>query len=206
MNKIFIDCGTHNFQGFREFSKKYNIDSEWKCYCFESNPITYKQSKKYYDELTRFGYNINHYNNAVYIENSTIKVNCSLDCGGNISNFDEYSNQGYNILKSPPSTDKVYGGNFLYTSEEVYVDSIDFSNFISEQCNKDDFVLIKMDIEGAEFEVLEHIIENDTYKLINEIYCEWHDRFFENQDEYIEMKNNIKRRFIKQKIKIFDWI
>ena len=41
--KIFIDCGTHLFQGFEQFIQKHNIDSEWKCFCFEANPFTYEK-------------------------------------------------------------------------------------------------------------------------------------------------------------------
>ena len=43
---VFIDCGTHLFQGFEEISKLKQIDDSWDCYCFEANPFTFEMSNK----------------------------------------------------------------------------------------------------------------------------------------------------------------
>ena len=53
MKKIFIDCGTHLFQGFEQFVSKYNIDKSWECHSFEANPITFEKSKLKYDLLSK---------------------------------------------------------------------------------------------------------------------------------------------------------
>lgn len=206
MKKIFVDCGTHLFQGFNEFQKKYNINSSWYCYCFEANPITFEKSKDEYKKLIDIGYEISHYNKAVYNKNTKVKINCSLECGQSGTDPSLYTNQGSNILECPPSYDKDYGGIFEYTTNEIFVEAIDFSEFISKICNKDDFVLVKMDIEGSEFDVISSLIENNSYKLINDFYCEWHERFFENREKYLNLKNKYKYIFKEQKINLFDWI
>lgn len=201
--KIFIDCGTHLFQGFKQFSEKYNIDSSWKCYCFEVNPITYKKSKDVYNDLISQGYDIRHYNKAVYKENTKIKVNCTLDFD---SKDNTYTNQSTNILETKPSIDKVYGGQFIYSNDEVVVDAINFSEFLLDVCDKDDFVLLKMDIEGSEFDVITSMINNGSYKLIDDFYCEWHDRFFEPQESYTNLKKEFEKTFKEQNITIQEWI
>jgi FkbM family methyltransferase len=201
--KIFIDCGTHLFQGFKQFAEKYNIDSEWKCYCFEANPFTYERSKQTYDELVQAGYNITHLNNAVYNSSGTIKVNCSKDDGGPYA--DGHFSQGSNILLDPPEYDSTYHCGFTYQEEEVLVDTIDFSKFLSENVASDDFVVVKMDIEGAEFEVLPSLIQNETYKLINDFYCEFHERFFEPKSRYKKLKEEYKEVLKESGILVEEW-
>ena len=78
----------------------------------------------------------------------------------------------------PPDYDHTYHCGFTYQDEDVLVETIDFSKFLSENATSDDFVVVKMDIEGAEFDVLPSLIENGTYKLINDFYCEFHETFF----------------------------
>lgn len=203
---IFIDCGTHCFQGFKDFANRYNIDSNWDCYCFEANPFTYNESKKYYNELISSGYNISHYNRAVSNKVGKIKVNCSLEWDKDPNDKESYFNQGSNILDNPPNWEQCVNRNYDYISNDVFVDCEDFSSFILNNCSLDDYVLIKMDIEGSEFDVLSSLIETNAYKLINEIYCEWHHRFFDNQREYHKLSENIKRTFLENNILLYDWI
>lgn len=201
--KIFIDCGTHLFQGFKQFAEKYNIDNEWKCFCFEANPFTYKRSKEIYDQLISEGYNITHFNKAVYNIDGKINVNCSIDDGGPYA--DGHFSQGSNILLDPPDYDHVYHCGFSYTEEDVIVDTINFSNFLKENITKDDFVVVKMDIEGAEFEVLPSIIEDESYKLINDFYCEFHERFFEPKSKYKKLKEIYKQTLNQSGILVEEW-
>lgn len=204
MNKIFLDCGTHLFQGFTQFIDMYNIDENWDCYAFESNPITYNMSKNRYKELTKQGFNINHLNLGVSNCNTSIKVNCAMS-----PENDSFTNQGSNILKNPPSRDKVYGGVFNYDdNNESIVNTINFSEFLKSVVKSDEenFILIKMDIEGSEFDVLDSLIESGYFKLINEIYVEFHERFFDDTNFYVNKKNMYKRIFEENNIIFKEWI
>jgi len=199
MKKVFVDCGTHLFQGFCDFVKKYNIDETWECYSFEANPNKFKMSQDNYKTLTDdWKLNIEHYNKAISDKERLIKVNCSKDSLG-------YVSQGSNTLENPPIYDKQWKNSFEYDSEEVYVQSIDFSKFLNNICSIEDFVLIKMDIEGSEFDVIQSLIDTGAYKLINDFYCEFHERFFEPQQEYVEKKENFKKFFIKNNLEIKEW-
>ena len=201
--KIFIDCGTHLFQGFEQFIQKHNIDSEWKCFCFEANPFTYEKSKQKYQELVSKGYNITHYNKAVYDIDGTINVNCSIDEGGPYA--DGHFSQGSNVLINPPEYDYVYKGSFNYQKDEVKVDSINFSKFIKETVNKNDFVVVKMDIEGAEFPVIPKLIHDETIHLIDKFYCEFHERFFEPKNKYKKMKMEYIKFLKNSGVDIEEW-
>jgi len=200
MKKVFIDCGTHLFQGFCLFVEKYNIDETWMCYSFEANPLTFEMSKDNYNTLTRsWGLNIKHYNKAVYNKSTKIKVNCSLDSLG-------YVSQASNILKSPPCYDNIWKNSFEYKDGEVNVETINFSKFLKDNVSIDDFVVVKMDIEGAEFVVIDSLIESGSYKLIDKFYCEFHERFFDNEKEYQSKKIKFKEFFAKINTPIEEWI
>ena len=56
------------------------------------------------------------------------------------------------------------------------IKSINFDRYIKENFNKEDEIILKLDIEGAEYEVLEHMIENGSIRYINKLFIEWHCR------------------------------
>jgi len=193
--KIFFDCGTHYFEGFKKFKEKLNIDNSWKIFCFEANPYTYKNSLNILGEFNNL--DITYFNKAVHIEDSRIKMNCALEGNNPVS-------QASNILDVPPSVDIVYGGRHSYIFTEV--DTIDFRKFILNNSKIDDEIYIKMDIEGAEFEVLNNIIINNDINNIKEIYIEFHERFFLNDiQQKIVDKKNILQYFKNKNIIAEEW-
>lgn len=54
------------------------------------------------------------------------------------------------------------------------VRTIDFARWLSTRFCRDDTVEVKMDIEGAEFEVLEHLLRTGSAPLIDTLAIEWH--------------------------------
>lgn len=55
---------------------------------------------------------------------------------------------------------------------KIEVNTIDFSRWIEE--HKDNEILVKMDIEGSEFPVLEKMHRDGTDKYIDQLYVEMH--------------------------------
>lgn len=83
----------------------------------------------------------------------------------------------------------------------MVVECIDFSEFI-KSFNDDIYLVIKLDIEGAEYEVLESLINTGMINKINELYVEFHDGFFE-----YGLSNSLKQRLLNYKSLEchFDW-
>lgn len=52
--------------------------------------------------------------------------------------------------------------------------AVDLADFLKRRAAADDFVLIKMDIEGAEYVVVPHLIATGAACLIDEVYLECH--------------------------------
>lgn len=51
----------------------------------------------------------------------------------------------------------------------------DLSTWLKNTFTKEDYVILKLDIEGAEYEVLNKLIEDGTIGLVKEFWGEWHD-------------------------------
>jgi hypothetical protein len=65
-------------------------------------------------------------------------------------------------------------------NQDLYneVDSIDLSDFIKNNFTPEDYIILKLDIEGAEYDVLYHLAQTGVLSYINELWGEWHlDKF-----------------------------
>jgi hypothetical protein len=51
---------------------------------------------------------------------------------------------------------------------------IDLSKFLKE-LKEPEFILLKVDIEGSEYPVLRKLINDNSIKLVNDVYVEFHD-------------------------------
>lgn len=86
------------------------------------------------------------------------------------------------------------------------VQMIDFSEFIKGLLQKHGKInLIKLDIEGAEFDVLDTFIEQNLHQNIEYIMVETHERVFDNPQEKIKaLKEKITQKNISNIY--LDWI
>lgn len=198
MKQIFLDGGTHYGQGLQQFIQKYNITPEWEIHTFEANPVTYNHFLEKNPHLLQH-FNINHYNRALSNKNGVVTIHQETPPN------EDNSGMGSSII----SLDKwnPWGGtlreNFKTTSE---IECIDLSEFILNNFSKDDFIVSKIDIEGAEYDVLESLIETGAIFYINDLYVEFHSRFFTNSEEILIKENNIKS-FISSntQVKLTEW-
>ena len=59
-------------------------------------------------------------------------------------------------------------------SQSQKVKTKNFSNWLQQHVKQEDYVLVKMDIEGAEYDVLQLLIATNTICLIDELFVEIH--------------------------------
>lgn len=57
------------------------------------------------------------------------------------------------------------------------VTAIRLSDFINS-LDSDSYIIVKLDIEGAEYEVVQDLIQTGAIECIKELYVEWHDHFY----------------------------
>lgn len=185
MKKVLLDCGAHLGQGLKHLSKLKKIDETWEIHSWEANPYTFKELLSNLD----FKYKVNFHNEAVSNYDGFIKINIETTKQKR-SNFETDLGQGSSIIPLNQWDGGLHIGKFVKTEN---VKCLDLSEWIKKNYKQNDYIVIKLDIEGAEYDLLEKMILDCTINYVNEFYIEWHSRFFVNQEEILERESNIKR-------------
>jgi len=165
MRKIFIDCGSHVGSSIDSFRLRHK---DFEIFCFE--PL--KKFKKYHNRR-----GVKYYQAAVWTSYGTIDFYEDKTC--DIA-------QGSSILINKTS-------GKLDKKHPVTVECIDFSKWIESHFSIDDYIAVKMDIEGAEYEVLNKMILDQTIGYIDDLYMEWHYHKIDmNPQIHEELYNKVK--------------
>jgi FkbM family methyltransferase len=195
MATVLLDLGTHFGQGLRDFIARFRVDNSWIVHTFEANPTSYNLFKGHFHQLTPY---VIHHNKAICDYDGTITVNIETPpgegetgMGSTVIAMDERSATG----GSP--------AEFYKTTAEV--PCIDLSTFIQNNFTPDDVIVIKMDIEGAEYSVLEKMIKDGTLKWVNFIAVEWHSRCFADVPATLEREHAIKKYCAENQIQLESW-
>ena len=81
------------------------------------------------------------------------------------------------------NTDQDFWGSSIYAthpdavrsnSNGTVLTSINFSRWLLMNTLPRDFVVIKMDVEGAEYELIPHMVEMGAWIVIDHLFIEWH--------------------------------
>ncbi len=185
--KLFIDGGFHLGEGLSEFKQMLNITNGWEIHAFEPN--IHCNDNIIFDDI-----NIHYHKKAIWVEDGIQLFNCENNVVSNspknnsVSNLDGWGSC-LTTIQSKHTFDK-----------QITVETIDLSNFIRKFSNFE--IYCKLDIEGAEFEVLRKLIKDNTIKFIKEIWVEWHDVDLPN--ESLDTRNELINELSKY-TKINNW-
>jgi len=183
MRKIFIDCGSHDGCSIRKFRDLYDKKEEYEIYSFEPNP----HLQKYYDQL----YNKHtHYSKGVWVKDGKIDFYVSGCTGGSTLIETKYKHNEKKRI-----TRKIVCNLILPIEEKINIDCIDLSYWIKNTFSKDDYIILKMDIEGAEYEILYKMIKESTLDYINELLIEFHN----HKSGYTQHDDNCIISILKEK-------
>lgn len=144
--KIFLDCGAWTGTSVDFFRKYYPNADEFKIYCFECLP---ENLNKLYEFK-----NIMIIPKAIWITNCKKKFYTGLSESGS--------------LDSKKKTGGINPDNF------IIVDCIDIVEFIKENFTKNDYIIMKLNIESAEYNVIQYLFDEDLIGWIDKWYIEWH--------------------------------
>ncbi len=188
MKRVYLDLGGNKGQGLRHFISSYNIDPEnWVVETFEPDPNCDIEN-----QIKDLGYvKIN--NKAVWTHTGKV----------NFSQLDENS-EGSSVecLMSEGNCANPNSESFRKHDHIISIDCIDISTILSKY--KDfNFVLVKMDVEGSEFNLLRKIIEDGSIEIINDLYVEWHHEYVKNESE--QTVNELKNKILEKNVNLYDW-
>lgn len=173
--KIFIDCGAYDGDSIEQFYNWYKLiddPTEYNVFAFEPNPTVMAKAK---ERLT--GKKVVFSDNAVWIENGT-------------KEFSVYD-VGSTLMESKNTWDK---------GVKIEVDTVDFSEWINNF--KGDYVVVKLDVEGAEFPILEKMIKDKTIDIPDLMLVEFHPN--KVSDYTTTDKNNLIKEVSKH-TRLIEW-
>ena len=198
VKKVCIDCGTHLGQGLADISARLGVDATWIVHSFEANPCVYK----IYAES---GQRLDHvqYHNAAVVgggdaEGGTVVVNVESPPG------EGETGMGTSII----SLDKwnPWDGKLRDNFKTAYaVKATRLSSFIKDNFEPGDYIAVKMDIEGAEYDVLEDMEASGALAYVDFLAVEFHAHFFTNADEMRERGKRVMESVAKHNIQFAQW-
>lgn len=173
MGKYFIDCGAHVGESVRLFRTQYPGAGEHTTISFEPNPKAAKifASEEFAD--------VEFHNKAVWLYDGSVKL------------FDHVSPYDYG-LSLHPEMDHV-----KKTFKEV--PCTDLSRMILQRFTKADEIVLKLDIEGSEYELLDKMFKDGSFDYVSKLYIEWHACFRPTitKEEHDRIEAEVSRRGVR---------
>lgn len=146
MKKIFIDGGAHSGESVDLFRSLYQDAGEYEIHCFEPNPAMWPLLEKKGVTLHK---------EAIWKEDGEKNFY--------IGKFSE----GSTLME------KKVSGKVNYR-EPIKTRCVRLSRWLRENTSKEDYVFLKLDIEGAEYDVLDDMIDTGAFDNIDYLCGELH--------------------------------
>jgi FkbM family methyltransferase len=145
---VFIDGGAHFGESYTAFQKT-NLYSRysWELFAIEANP-------KLIDRLPHAP-RLTVLNKAIWVSDGTLEFHMASETSGVNSVVRKFEGEG---------------------TQTITVESFDFSQWVKRNFSEKDYVILSMDIEGAEFQVLDKMFQDGTIAYVDRLYVEFHPR------------------------------
>jgi len=144
----FLDCGSHIGESILLARSLFGNDINIKCF----EPVPYLATRL--SDLYKNDRRIDVFNVAVWDKEAEIDLYISSECS-----------DGSSLFKDKTSA-KI--------GEPIKVKTIDLSYFIKKSVPLSHKLILKLDVEGAEYDILIKMINDGTISRVSELYGEWH--------------------------------
>jgi len=168
MKKVFLDFGFRYGEGFEIINDYLQMDSTWEMIAYEPNTeIAVEEAIEKLNAPCKVEYR----KQAVWVYNGTIEF------------LVEDKRERYKGHQIPETEEGLFEGEASHISilsstnssictKKVEVPCVDIKNILEEHRGKE--IYIKADIEGAEFEIVKRIINENLCSDIKLMWIEWH--------------------------------
>ena len=151
---LFLDCGGLDGCSIRRFRREFDPGERYRIVTFEPNPI-YAGA---YSDIPRHRL----IQAAVY------------DRDGNAPFYLDREDGDGSTLFRHKLTRENGGFGVLDTENPIDVRTIDLSRWLRQNTSILDYVILKLDVEGAEYAILEKMLRDRTLRRIAHLFIEWH--------------------------------
>jgi len=142
--KIFIDLGAYNGDTINKAIKQYGDVDLF--VAFEPDPVTFKALR----------------------DNVPESVICYRAAASDTNGITKLY-----ICPTGAMGHSLIGTKITVSDKFVEVEEIDFSEYINKFSQNDEIIL-KVDIEGKEYDLFRKLVSSPNIKLIKKLFCEWH--------------------------------
>ena len=174
--KFFIDCGAHTGESIRLFRTQYPNSADYKIISIEAN-----QDHKHYFETPEFA-DVDFYNVALSTEDG----------------FADFYHHDWTVGMTLCKENK----RVHLEIPPMRVPTIDFSQWMLKNFTADDYIILKLDVEGSEYEILNKMFKDGSFDLIDKLYIEWH---YGNRPISKEEHDRVVAEVNRRGIKDWDW-
>ena len=190
---LFIDCGSNLGQGFIHF-RQYYPERLYDYVLIEPNPFCLPTLQ---DLQRQLGGRIEIIAEAASTQAGEAHFyGLSEDARGTTST-------GGSILKDHNSV-------FYVANEQkaIQVRTFSLARFLYAKKGNYASIVMKLDIEGAEYEVLEDLIATEAHRCLDLIYVEYHSQYMvePNRTHYRKRELAIRKRFKQDRVPFRFWV
>ena len=183
--KLFIDMGSNIGQGFQYFSKFYSPNL-FDFLFIEANPNCIDQLESNIKNL--------------YVKNNWSGnwdiLNAAISNANDIVKLYGLVEDKRGKLSDGASTIKDHNSIYYKSNEQqaIEISSIKISELINKYTSEYSTIIVKMDIESAEYDSLEDLISTEAINNIKHLYVEWHSQYFTSNKkrDILIRENNLK--------------
>ncbi|XP_078621341.1 uncharacterized protein LOC144887817 [Branchiostoma floridae x Branchiostoma japonicum] len=195
--KILLDCGANVASTVQLFRETYPGGTDYIIHSFELD--------------ARLAPYFASYSNHV--------LHCPVAVAGQNGNMTAYGESAWSPDKGLVNGyDRMWGGATIYADDSEIDDeksgrklgvrivrpTLDLSTWIQENTAPEDYVIFKLDVEGAEYDILEKMVREGTFEWIDKFYGEFHS-FLTVPGWPKERKQELKSTLASHGIRQIDW-
>jgi FkbM family methyltransferase len=181
--KVNIDVGTNTGEALVKFASSH---PDFELFAIEPNPELLQEIKRKAASIKR---------------DVTIVPAAAWSHDGTMQFYQSERHESGTVMFGKQTYEE-RGWPAIDYSRSTEVPCFDFSHWIFANFDDHARLVVKMDIEGAEYAVLEKMLADGTLSRVNRLYCEWHgDRLLDISPQH---HDDLKRR-VAAATELRDW-
>jgi len=178
MKKAFLDCGAWTGDSVLAFKKYFPKSESFDIYAFECHPGL----KKDLTTLSK-AYEFNFVDKAVWVRDGLIDMYLGAN---NLTQSSSLLSSKRKFIRRKPTP----------------VKALDFSKWVSKNFSRSDYVVCKMNIEGAEYDILEKMLDENSIDAIDVLYVAWH---YKKLTGFPESRHYNLINELRQRVYVYTW-
>ncbi len=190
MKKVFVDIGAHVGEAFRHFSRIYMPD-EYDFVLFEPNPDCYRVL------CTQLGTRARLINKAVYTYDGFAPFYGNADAATDHVHAEDGFSVGCSLRKDH--------NDLHYVATQLrQVECVDILKVLEGLSKEYDEIVVKMDVEGAEYEILQRVKDSGLMNLVQKWYIEFHAQYT-NSAELLDQHKQVHAMLVADRVNFEEW-